>query len=241
GTIDLPGDSLDDVDCSCAASVVHERAGGQPAALRICVRFSTIRGCGKPHLGAAECPLDSRPLRAYDRDMNTTRLYRVLLVVGALATLAQLPLALLLGAYGIHTGPNLDVFMAIIFYVAGAFAAYKRPTHRAARRLLPAGVVYTTDLALARILTVVAAAYGVVPWFWVGNALVLALDNVVFCTILALLAVFPDGAYQRSYERWIVRASWVFVPVVPLLLLLAHPVLYYNIYEIAPGPNAASA
>src|SRR5262249_51380076 len=117
----------------------------------------------------------------------------------------------------------------------------KRPKHRAARRLLATGVIYTTDLALGRALTVLAAAYGVVPWFWLGNALVLALDNMMFCTIIALLAVFPDGAYQRPYEHWIVRASWVFVPAVPLLLLLTHPVLYYNIYEIVPGPNAASA
>src|SRR5262249_18311937 len=115
--------------------------------------------------------------------MNTTYLYRMLLVVGALATLAQLPLALLLGAYGIHTGPNLDVFMAVIFYVAGAFAVYQRPKHRAAWRLLAVGVIYTTDLTLGRALTVLAAAYGVVPWFWVGNTLVLILDNMMFCTI----------------------------------------------------------
>jgi hypothetical protein len=102
-------------------------------------------------------------------------------------------------------------------------------------------VLYVGDMAMERLLSLVAARSGAVLWFWAGNALDQALQIAVLCALLALFAVFPDGAYQRAYERRLVWLSWVLVPTLPLLLLLTRPALFVNTYAISAGPDQINA
>jgi signal transduction histidine kinase len=173
--------------------------------------------------------------------MNATLLYRVLTAAGALAALASVLLAVLLALQGIDLGFPSDLLAALLYYCLGAFAVRQRPQLVAARRLLLAGVLYVGDIAMERLLSLVAARFGSVSWFWAGNALDQALQIAVLCALLALFAVFPDGVYQRAYERELVRLSWVLVPALPLLLLVTRPTLFVNTYVIWAGPNQSNA
>ncbi len=163
---------------------------------------------------------------------------RTLLVTGAAATLACLPLSVLLAVYGVDQGHDTDLLTGVIFFLAGAFAVLRRPHHLAARRLLAVGVTLTTYIALGRALSVAAIQHGVASWFWLGNAVDQGLEVAIFCALLALFAVFPDGAYQGAYERRIVRASWTLVPI---LLLVSRPSLHINtntvfVHQKIPSP-----
>ncbi len=165
--------------------------------------------------------------------MNEPLLYRALIVVGAVVTMALLVLAVLVVVEPrIDQGFQTDSLMVALTYLTGAFTVWKRPNQLAARRLLILGVLGVCGIALARALSLIAIHYGVVPWFWLGNALDQALEVAFGCAWVALFAVFPDGAYQRPHERWVVHASWVLVPAVPLLLLFSLPSLFFNIYEV---------
>ncbi|HET9223402.1 MAG TPA: histidine kinase [Roseiflexaceae bacterium] len=169
--------------------------------------------------------------------MNATLRYRVLTAVGALAALASVLLAVLLRLQGIDLGFPSDLLAALLCYCLGAFAVWQRPQLVAARRLLLAGVLYVGTMAMERLLSLVAVRFATVPWFWVGNALDQALQLAVLCALLALFAVFPDGMYQRRYERRLVWTSWVLVPTLPLLLLVTRPTLFINSYVISAGSN----
>jgi hypothetical protein len=172
--------------------------------------------------------------------MNATLGYRGLAAIGTLAALAAALLAVLVAHQGIDLGFPSDLIAAVLCYLVGAFAFWKRPQLVAARRLLLVGVLYVGDIAMERLLSLVAARSGRVSWFWAGNALDQALQLAVLCALLALFAVFPDGQYQRAYERRLVRASWVLL-LLPLLLLITRPSLFVNSYVIAAGPNQSSA
>jgi signal transduction histidine kinase len=171
--------------------------------------------------------------------MNATLLNRQLVGAGALVATASVVLAVLVALLGIDLGFPSDLIAAVLCYLVGAFAFWKRPQLVAARRLLLVGVLYVGDIAMERLLSLVAARSDPVPWFWAANALDQALQLAVLYAVLALFAVFPDGQYQRAYERRLARSSWVLV-LLPLLLLITRPTLFVNSYVIAAGPNQAS-
>src|SRR4026209_548568 len=103
--------------------------------------------------------------------MNATLLYRMLTAGWASLATASGLLAVLVALQGIDLGFPSDLIAAVLFYLTGAFAVWKRPQLAAARWLLLAGVLYVGDIAMERLLSVVAAGSGEVSWFWVGNAL----------------------------------------------------------------------
>jgi signal transduction histidine kinase len=173
--------------------------------------------------------------------MSATSGYRLLAGIGGVAAAAGVALSALLAREGTDLGFPSDLIAAVLCYVVGVFAFGKRPQSLAARRLLLLGAIYAGDIAAERLLSLVAITTGAVPWFWAGNALDQALQLAVLCAQLALFAVFPDSAYQRPYERRLVRLSWALVPVLPLLLLVARPTLFVNSYAISAGPNQSSA
>jgi hypothetical protein len=140
--------------------------------------------------------------------MNPTRLDRWLMIVGALATLVGVPFTLLAARIVSTAAFPSDFIAAEIFAFAGAFAVWRQPNQLAARRLLLAGVIDLTVNTLERCLSLAAVVYGAVPWFWAGNAIDQTLQIATMSAWVGLCAVFPDGHYQRRYERWIVCASW---------------------------------
>ena len=72
-------------------------------------------------------------------------------------------------------------------------------------------------------------------------SLVQYLELLTPLALLAALAVYPDGTYQRRYERLLVRGVAVLTITVPLLMLVARPTLEPSIYfEWAAGGRAAA-
>jgi signal transduction histidine kinase len=90
-----------------------------------------------------------------------------------------------------------------VWYLIGVVAFLFAADNRAARRLLAATSLVVIGYAVGYGLT----AHGNANW-----AVVILLQTLAWtfeCSVLALFAVFPEGIYQRSYERRIVIAALV--------------------------------
>lgn len=111
-------------------------------------------------------------------------------------------------------------------YAAGIIAFRARPENVAGRRLLAFGVL-TVLFNLSQNLLLYALFEHGPPGWWFGPANVAQqmLGLSIAVVLLSALAVYPDGVYQRRYERWVVYAAAALVVVVPLLALLARPTL----------------
>lgn len=114
----------------------------------------------------------------------------------------------------------VDVGTGLAWYVAGAVVYLARPGNRAAWLLL----IFSTLLAIGKAagdgFSLAAATHPEVSHWWLAVILVDACGWAVLSAGIALFATFPDGKYQRSYERWIARAvPLAFVPLVVLELI----------------------
>jgi signal transduction histidine kinase len=141
-------------------------------------------------------------------------------------------------------GPSLDVYlsnlpMAPVFLIA-AFLLWRRPRHRVARRMLAVAVCASLALALGEVLSVLWLVRGPQPWYWVLGAGSQVAELGGVAAGIGLVAVFPDGAYHRRDERWVVGALMVQVGVLPALLLLSQPTVTFDPYMVWARPAIAS-
>lgn len=161
------------------------------------------------------------------------------LALGAAAT-ATFVAAMLIPA----PRPSLDVYLSNIpiapFFVIAAFLLWRRPRHPVARRMLAVGVCASLALALGEVLSVLWFAGGPRPWYWVLAAGAAAAELAGIAAGIGLVAVFPDGAYQRPYERWVVVVLLVQVALLPALLLLSQPTVALDPYMVWARPAISS-
>ena len=112
------------------------------------------------------------------------------------------------------------------FLVPGVLAVAARPGNKAARRLFALGVVMAAGFSVGAAYSAYAGHH---PPSW-GHAAVLVLQALELgsgALVLALLAVFPDGTYQRGTERTLVLAGAGFVAAVLVVEEVASPTLSY--------------
>lgn len=125
-------------------------------------------------------------------------------------------------------------------YVAGVIAFRVRPEHVAARRLLVFGVAAVIFISAAVALALAFDSYGRAWWLGPANIAVQLLGLAEGAAMIALLAVYPDGAYGRRYEQRLVRAVAGLAVAIPLALLLARPTLQ-PAWVFVWGADAAEA
>jgi signal transduction histidine kinase len=146
--------------------------------------------------------------------------YRALLVVGAVAAVAY-PAADLATGRGPQWPNWIQVEeMMLAFYLAGAFVFTRRPDHPVAQRMVITGSGLLIGATIAQLLSVTTVTAGPQTWFWLANAFEQAFEIAGLAGFVAVLATFPDGGYQRRYERWAVRVCAVLPILIPVVLLL---------------------
>ena len=147
--------------------------------------------------------------------------YLGLIALGLLDCMAPLVAHLVGGP--IPPARDLAVLPFIGAFLLSALAYRARAENRAVRRLLVLAVAILTAQALGDVLSAFYLRNGLPGWAWVANLvdlLVLQSTNVAW---VALLAVFPDGRYQRPYERAVVWLTAAGALLVPVLILLSSP------------------
>ena len=153
-------------------------------------------------------------------------LCRALLVVGTAAALAY-PLADLVTGRGPQLTWLSNEYVPFAFYLIGAFLVLKRPDHPVARRLLLCGTAAIVSATLGQLVSVAYVENGLQSWLWLATALQTVTETGFLAALVAVFAVFPDGHYQRRYERWtvwgIATLPWL-ITAVELLALSTLPV-----------------
>jgi signal transduction histidine kinase len=98
-----------------------------------------------------------------------------------------------------------------------------RPTNRAAWLLLITVTALTIGKCIGNAIALASMTRPELAHDWAAVVLVDAAGWAVTAAGVAVFAMFPDGKYQRRYERWIVRSvPLAFLPLV-LLYLLGSP------------------
>lgn len=139
------------------------------------------------------------------------------LLPGAFALVASVVLGFLGGQL---SGITVDVGTGLSWYVAGAIAYMARPANRAAWLLLLTATVLAIGKCIGNAIALASMARPELAHDWIAVVVVDAAGWAVTAAGVAVFATFPDGKYQRAYERWIVRGlPLTFLPVVLLYLL----------------------
>jgi signal transduction histidine kinase len=142
------------------------------------------------------------------------------LLPGAFALVAVAVLGLMGGQL---SGTAVDVGTGLVWYVAAALAYMARPANRAAWLLLLTATALAIGKAAGSVIALASMTRPELAHDWASVVIVDAAGWAVTAAGVAVFATFPDGKYQRPYERWIVRGlPPAFLPLV-LLYLLGSP------------------
>lgn len=134
-------------------------------------------------------------------------------------------------------GPLIDYLPLL---ATGVYVMWQQPHNLAARRLLLAGSLLGLDAAAANLLALAYEARGTFAGIWLANSTSKAVGIAFGAAVVALAAVFPDGKYQRRYERWIVRFWAACIVTIPLLELITERTLSFNPWMVWVQPVVAS-
>lgn len=132
--------------------------------------------------------------------------------------------------------------LPLAFLVVGTVAFPRRRDQTAARWLLGVGAFHMIAVSLSGL--VLMLLDGRTGWLWALNLASAQLFFLGFAGYLALFAVFPDGRYERGYERRAVTTALVAALVVPVLSLFAtedQPVVLAADSQAVPSPFAVPA
>lgn len=142
--------------------------------------------------------------------------YRVLLLAGGLGLIA-FPAGLLV-ADAWEPGLTLVLVLPVAFAAAGAVAMQRAPGNRAGEQLAAVGAWHLVAFGITGAAVVLAGSGGAAWPLVLAARVCFALGFVAYA---ALFAVFPDGRYERTYERWTVRAVVLLGVALPALGFLS--------------------
>lgn len=121
------------------------------------------------------------------------------------------------------SGAAVDVGTGVAWYVAAAIAYMARPANRAAWLFLVMASLLAIGKDVGAGVSLAATMHPELVHAWVSVVIVDAAGWIVAAAGMALFAIFPDGKYQRPYERWLARAvAPAFLPL-ELLHVLGSP------------------
>ncbi len=99
----------------------------------------------------------------------------------------------------------VDVGTGVAWYLAAALAYMARPANRAAWVFLVMASLLAIGKDVGAGVSLAATMHPELVHAWASVVVVNAAGWAVAASGIALFAIFPDGRYQRPYERWIVR------------------------------------
>jgi signal transduction histidine kinase len=170
--------------------------------------------------------------------MARLRLY-ALTTVGGLSLVYQL-LIEAMSPQGQSLSNLVWILIVVPLYAVGVWLTWRLPTHPQPVRLLVSGTAFVANGAfgtLASQLQINSA------WAPVFSTLSLEAQAIGSLAVALLIGSYPDGFVERSWQRLVLRCSWV-VLLGPPLALLASPVVPASPWDTVdfamPNPYAVS-
>ncbi|MGI9085239.1 MAG: histidine kinase [Aeromicrobium sp.] len=145
------------------------------------------------------------------------------LVAAALGAAAVLATAVVF-VMEFRDNPSAFIWLApfVGAYAAGVVAFRLKPGHLAARRLLVFGTLATIWIGSTVAVVVAFESQGQRWWLGPANVGVQLAGLAMEAAMIAMLAVYPDGSYHRTYERRTVKIVAIVALTVPLVLLVSR-------------------
>ncbi len=153
-----------------------------------------------------------------------------------------LALAVILPLRFAHPYWTAVLFLAlqpIPIYATGMFAFRRAPEHPTARRLLLVGSLYGIALGCEGVLGALYASRGAFSGMWLLDLAVQVANLTSLVFAARLFGLFPQGVFERRYERIALGALWV-LAAAPLALLLGHATLVYEHNLFLATPEVAN-
>ena len=170
--------------------------------------------------------------------MARLRLY-ALTTMGGLSLVYQL-LIEAMSPQGQSLSNLVWILIVVPLYAVGVWLTWRLPTHPQPVRLLVSGTAFVVNGAfgtLASQLQINSA------WAPVFSTLSLEAQAIGSLAVALLIGSYPDGFVERSWQRLVLRCSWV-VLLGPPLALLASPVVPASPWDTVdfamPNPYAVS-
>jgi signal transduction histidine kinase len=199
----------------------------------------TVRGgreCGSPQRTVRRNPLLRGAVIGHHGAVRGRSGGRGLVVLGGASVLA-LPVVGHLGHQPGWGWANLP--LTAVYFGTGAVAFLQRPDNPAARRLLGFGCSVAVAFAVGYGYSAFVVLAGVPSWSGAMAVVLKVLAWSIDASALAMAAVFPDGSYQRRYERTAVRTTWSALGVLVLAEVLGSEHLSVNTPYVWPGVAVA--
>ena len=133
-----------------------------------------------------------------------------------------------IGALAGHPAEALRSTPQVVAYLlTGTVVFAVRPGNPVARRLLAFAVLLAAGYAIGSGYSAHLVKEGTPAWGWLVILLMQGVDFASFVVIFTVCALFPDGKYQRSYERRMAAALGAAVPLLVLVQLAGSARLKY--------------
>lgn len=121
-----------------------------------------------------------------------------------------------IGALAGHPTEALRSTPQVVAYLlTGTVVFTMRPFNPAARRLLAFAVLQAAGYAIGTGYSAYLVKESTPAWGWLVILIMQGIDAASFVALLMVCAVFPDGKYQRRYER---RMTAVLAAAIPVLI-----------------------
>lgn len=119
-----------------------------------------------------------------------------------------------IGALAGHPTEALRSTPQVVAYLlTGTVVFTMRPLNPAARRLLAFAVLQAAGYAIGTGYSAYLVKESTPAWGWLVILIMQGIDVASFVALFMVCAVFPDGKYQRRYERRMTAVLAVAIPV----------------------------
>ena len=148
----------------------------------------------------------------------------------------------LVGSFVLPTGASVAGslvwigFGVLPLYVVGVWLARRRPDHPQAWRLLLGASASAVGVAFEQVVGSSYSSPDSDGWLLWVNLIYQEISMVILITIVLLFATYPDGIVERRWQSIVVRTSWCWLALPPLLLLTS-PTLVIDPYLLSPLPT----
>ncbi|GLZ35140.1 hypothetical protein Lesp02_73270 [Lentzea sp. NBRC 105346] len=143
------------------------------------------------------------------------------------------------GPHGTVAGLSWVALGILPLFVVGVWLARKRPDHPQARRMLLMSTALAVNAGVEIPIQRAFESNGPGRWFWWANLIYQYTGMLALISAVLLLASFPDGVVERTWQRWALRAVWLHLAMPPLLLITA-PNLAIDVYLLPTPPVVPS-
>ncbi|TWP48437.1 hypothetical protein FKR81_27995 [Lentzea tibetensis] len=143
------------------------------------------------------------------------------------------------GGHGTIGGLGWVMLGIAPMYGVAVWLMHERPEHPQARRMLLMSSALAVNAGMEIPVRQAFEANGPGRWFWWANLVYQYTGVAALIAAVLLLASFPDGVVERTWQRWALNAVWAHLALPPLLLL-TRPNLVIDAYLLDPAPVVPS-